>query len=137
MRRALSTTAAVLLAALLAAGPGCGDNDSAAPKPPSRLSPEEQVVLQDAQQAVRRYCRKVGLYILRQGRAPTPADLEQVDARLGPLVAIGRERPAALSSSQRTVRESIGDLIEDVEGSNCSGPIQQRLDAAIAEIPPP
>jgi hypothetical protein len=115
---------------------GCGGNGSAE-KPPERLSPDEQATLESAQQAVHRYCRKVGLYILRRGGPPTEADLEQVDARLQALVQVGREKPSALSPSQRTIRESIGDLVEDVEGSNCSGPVQERLNTAIAELPRP
>jgi hypothetical protein len=105
--------------------------------PPARLSARGRRTLRAAQTAVARYCRKVGLAALRRARPPTPADLERVEKRLQALVRVGKSQPTALTPAQRTVREAIGDILEDVEGSNCPGPINQRLAEAVAALPAP
>jgi hypothetical protein len=130
----LNRTCLALLLSLALAGLACG-GDGATVERPQRLSAGEETIVSEAQAAVQAYCRRLGLYVLRRGGPPTAADLQRVDTGLTALVALGREKPRAFTRSQRTAREATGDMLEDVEGSNCSGPVEQRLRQALAGLP--
>jgi hypothetical protein len=94
-------------------------------------------VVSEAQAAVHAYCRRVGLYLLRKGGPPTASDFERFDRGVTALVDLARRKPQAIDRNQETPREAIGSMLEDVQGSNCSGPAEQRLQQAFATLPPP
>jgi hypothetical protein len=127
-----AATVAIGAALVLA---GCGSNE-ASPTTPAQLSPDEQAAVRQGQREVRSYCQKLVLYLARRRGAPTQAETQRAFSAVDQLEQIARAKPAAtLPLAGRTVRELLGDLAEELEGSNCAANIVQRLDQALAALP--
>lgn len=114
---------------------GCGDDDSS-PARPERLSAREQSTVRGAQFQIRSYCRQVALYLARRRDAPTQAETGRAYDAVDRLAVIAHDKPAAaLPLVGRTVRELLGDIAEDLEGSNCADNVVRRIDQALATLP--
>jgi hypothetical protein len=125
---------AALLAALALAG--CGDDDDAggeapattsATAAPQPLTPADSKVLADARRAVGVYCVKVARSVSTGGGPPPAEDFERVTASLETLGELAREKPDA--------ELALGDILENLEGSNCDNRLVTILNAELAEIP--
>jgi hypothetical protein len=53
------------------------------------------------------------------------------------LVSLARKKPQARSRRGQTMRQVLGDMAEGLEGSNCSGGFEQKLEQALRTLPPP
>jgi hypothetical protein len=117
----------------IAAG-GCGDEQ---PKPtgPQRVSAASERIVAQARSTLYLYCRQVGRYLTRRGSPPTAAEAQQVDGELDRLIAVAQENPDAQLRTQVTLRELLGDMLEDLEGSTCSGAFEQKLGQGLASLP--
>jgi hypothetical protein len=76
------------------------------------------------------------LYLARKRGAPTQRETGRAYEAVDRLAVIARAKPAATHpQSGRTVRELLGDVAEDLEGSNCAQNVVQRIDQARATLP--
>jgi hypothetical protein len=113
----------------------CGDGSESSTTR-KRLSAAEDSVVARSQTSLRGYCRILALYLAGKRAAPTDTDTREVDDALEQLIALAREKPDARAKNEETLRLVLSDMAEDLEGSNCSGSFQQKLDAALAALPP-
>jgi hypothetical protein len=134
-------TAALALCAVTAGA--CGDDRTTEKEPPSepagsatRLTADERRVVSESEAAIQLYCRKRALALGDPDKGPTVGQqaraLEAVDA----LVALADEKPAASLAPGVDVRLFLGDLAENLEGSNCDPAIVARLDEGISTLAP-
>ena len=99
------------------------------------LSAGEQSAIRDAQTEIHSYCRELVLYVGRRRGPPTASETNRAYGAVDDLVAIARDKPLMQTQSGRTVRELLGDLAEDLEGSNCAENVVERIDQARATLP--
>ena len=128
---------AVVAAAALA-GSGCGGSGSPArgPSRPQSLSAADRAAVRDAQNEIHAYCRSVASYLA--GRTPPPSREtgERASDAVRQLGSIARAKPDARYKGE-TVGEVMGDIAEDLEGSNCSNELAAELDAELRSVPQP
>jgi hypothetical protein len=127
MRQTLFSLCLVLAALGLAACGGGGETG---------LSRAERGVVESAQVQIHSYCRAVALYLLRRRGAPTRAETQEAYDAIDRLGALAREKPGAETQNGATLRTLLGDIVEDLDGSNCSPALQQRVEQALATLPP-
>jgi hypothetical protein len=129
---------------------GCGDSDSASEegdagdvaRAPTETAPEIAEVLREppgrvverAQREVAGYCRLVAS-ALGGGKGPTPRDYERVTSAIDELASLAAQRPEATTPLGTTPRLALGDLAENLEGTNCDARLVEQIDEALA-IPP-
>jgi hypothetical protein len=140
---------AVLLAGLALAA--CGESDDGGTTGPTPadtapaqtltemrrsgpLSPAGVAIIRRAQEEVAIYCRKVARG-LTGGDAPTPRDLERVTAALDELAELASRQPEAQTDDGTTPRLALGDIAENLEGTNCDPRLVARIDEALAMLP--
>ena len=136
----------VLAAALglsLVAIASCGDGDSpdttttadgAAAK---RLTAAEQALVRRSERDVQRYCGKLALATIGQGRLPSAEEQGRAFAGTERLIELARSKPAAQVEGGADMGLFLGDLAEDLEGSNCDRRLVERIDLALATLPQP
>lgn len=119
----------------------CGDGEEAAPTTEvtadaRRLTATDRDLVGDSEKAIVAYCRRAALGLTDPGKRPTVDQqaraLEAVDA----LIELAGEKPAARLRPGVDVRLFIGDLAENLQGSNCDPNIIARLDQGLATLPP-
>ena len=110
----------------------CGDGSST----DSPLSAQERSRVQGALVAVNEYCRQLGRYFSRRGSAPTNSATAAAREGVDEITALAGEKPAVEYRPGQTLRELIADTAENLEGSNCTGPLLTRLEQALASLPP-
>lgn len=136
--------AIVALLALAALGCGGSDGDdetgsapgetSAGPAQVADVSPAGVKTIQRARDEVAAYCRRVAA-ALGKGTAPTPAAFTRVNEALDKLVNLAAEQPEAATADGTTPRLALGDLAENLEGTNCDERLVARIDQALATLP--
>ena len=141
MRPALVVLAGLALVAIAA----CGDGDSpdaagattttgAAAK---RLTAAEQAVVTRSQRAVQRYCGKLALSLTGQGKPPSAEEQSRAFVATDRLIELANEKPVAPLDTGLEMGLFLGDLAEDLEGSNCDSRLVERIDQALATLPRP
>jgi hypothetical protein len=141
MRGRCVVAAALMLCALTVAA--CGDGgttgEERAPEPAgsaTRLTEDERRLVADSEAAIQLYCRKRALALTDPGKRPTVDQqaraLEAVDA----LIALARQKPAARLRRGVGIRLFVGDVTENLEGSNCDPQIVARLQQGLSSLPP-
>jgi hypothetical protein len=133
LRRRCAIVALLLLPLIVPLS--CGD-DSASRKGPQRLSAAEDSTVRRAQVSLQTYCAKLALYLAGRRNAPTGSETQRLENNLDELIALAKRKPEGRSRSEETTRQVLGDMAEDLEGSNCSGSFAQKLDRALEELPP-
>ena len=119
---------------------GCGDGDSDAPGPgtiqpkPGRLSAKEARLIAGVERKVKDYCARVAA-LVAAGSAPSAAQYAQATRAIDTLAELAREKPLAADPGGQTPRHALGDIAEDLEGSNCDSRLVRRIDEALAVIP--
>ena len=129
--------AALIVLALATAG--CGDEDGAsetsvATAAPSRLTTEEVALIHQTERAVGRYCRQVAAALARGG-APHPESFMRVTASLERLATLADAKPESEGPGGTSPRLALGDIAENLEGTNCDSRLVARIDEALAQIP--
>ena len=129
---ALTVTAAV------AAGCGSGGPDGATEArsvtEPAPLSASGAAVIARTREAVNSYCVHVGARVA-SGREPDPARFALVLAEVRRLERLAADRPLAQAPDGSTPRFALGDIAEDLEGSNCDSRLARQIDDALATLP--
>jgi hypothetical protein len=113
----------------------CG-NDSGSGTKAQRLSAAEETIVSRSETSLRGYCEELALYLSGKRGSPTASDTGQVEDGLDRLIAVARKKPEAPARTGESMRQVLGDLAEDLEGSNCSGAFQQKLEQGLATLPP-
>jgi hypothetical protein len=98
------------------------------------LSAGEIAVIRRAQEAVGAYCAKVARG-LAEGDAPTQRDFDRVTRPLDELAELASHRPGAEAPDGATPRLALGDIAENLEGTNCDPRLVARIDEALATLP--
>jgi hypothetical protein len=139
VRRALATAAGLSLLAI----PACGDDSpstattttsGAAAK---RLTTAEQSLVTDSERAVQRYCGRLALSAIGQGQPPSASEQGRAFAASDRLIELARRKPGARLETGLDIGLFLGDLAEDLEGSNCDQRLVERIDQALATLPRP
>jgi len=140
MRR---TAVAAVGLSLMAIG-SCGDDDSAQTASTTatgaaarRLTGAEQALVTRSERAVQRYCGKLALSLTGRRKPPSPAEQGRAFAATNRLIELARRKPAATGETGVEMGLLLGDLAEDLEGSNCDPLLVQRIDEALATLPQP
>jgi hypothetical protein len=114
----------------------CGDDASSGGKPATGpLTSPERSAIDHSRRAVWKYCGRLRAY-LANGK-PLPASLKvQADQGVERLIELTRLKPAAEYQTGVALSTLLGDLAEDLEGSNCAPDLEREIDSALATIPP-
>jgi hypothetical protein len=115
---------------------GCGGS-SGEKNSPQRLSLEERSEVVRSQRAIRSYCRLVGLFLVGRHGPPTQAESERVRDAAAKLIESARAKPQAEYREQETMRQLLGDIAEDLEGTNCSSALVAQLQQGLRSLPAP
>ena len=92
--------------------------------------------MRESQLDIQSYCRELTLYLSGRRGPPTEKETLRSYAAVDRLASIARAKPAATyAQSGRNVRELLGDIAEDLEGSNCAENVVKRIDQARATLP--
>jgi hypothetical protein len=138
--RGEALTLAVGVAVVLsAAALGCGGSDedgagSAPPQPPEPLTPAERATVIRAEREVGSFCRQVARALVGERSRLTQAEVDRVFGAIDRFAAIAREKPGAELQAGTDVRLALGDIAENLEGSNCYQPLVDHIDEALATI---
>jgi hypothetical protein len=118
---------------------GCGDDSSSSAvsaKRPEPLPPGEQATVREARAEIQSYCRQLTLYLARRRGPPTEDETGRAYNAVDRLAEIARAKPSAPQGpTGETVRDLLGDIAEDLEGSNCAANVVRRIDQALASLP--
>jgi hypothetical protein len=127
-----SSRLAVLLAVAAIAGVGCGGNDDGGSQ---RLSGAELEQARESSDAIRGYCRDVAAFLAGRRERPSAAEGDRTLAAADQLIALARTNPDAAYDRAQTMRDLVGNLTEDLEGTNCSPVLVRRLNDGFETIP--
>jgi hypothetical protein len=128
---AAAAAAAVLALTLAAAGCGSAERARPAQPEPQRLTAVERARARAGHDAIRSYCRRLGLYITGRGDSPgTRAELRAVDGART-IAQLARRKPVAPYDSVETIRDLAADTAEDLDGTNCSQRIVSELERGL------
>jgi hypothetical protein len=130
--RYAATGVAVSLALVLGS---CGDDGGSSARTatePGRLTAAEAETIVVAREAVGRYCARIA----ERGGAPPPArEFDGVTGALDELAALARRRPNDVDPSGASAELALGDIAENLEGSNCDSRLVERIDEQLAALP--
>jgi hypothetical protein len=100
-----------------------------------RLDAREQIVVSDAQRAIRSYCRQIALFFSRRGSHPSRSKTDRTFGAVDNLVALARRKPDALYQGREGLRDLLNDMAEDLDGTNCSAPLLDRIEEGLRTVP--
>jgi hypothetical protein len=129
--------AALIVAAATALG-GCGDEDppvEEAGSRPSRLTAEERRLLEVYEGRIQTHCVSVARSLVDPRAAPSPGEQQAAFAAADRLLALAARKPTAPLGAGQDLRLFVGDVAENLEGSNCDPRMIARLERGLARIP--
>jgi hypothetical protein len=140
MRPALA--AAMGLSLLAIASCGDGESPQSAGTTPTgaatkRLTADEQALVTRSHRTVERYCGRLALALTGRRELPSAEEAGRAFTAVDRLIELAREKPAARLATGVDMGLFLGDLAEDLEGSNCDPRLVERLDQALATLPQP
>ena len=140
MRPALATAVGLSLLAIAS----CGDGDSSgaagttfAGAAAKRLTADEQSLVTRSDRSVERYCGKLALSLTGQRKPHSASEQGRAFAATDRLIELAGRKPAAPTETGLEMGLFLGDLAEDLEGSNCDSRLVERIDQALATLPRP
>jgi hypothetical protein len=140
MRPALATAVGLFLMVIASCGDG-GSSGTAGPTPAGaaakRLTANEQALVTQSARTVVRYCGNLALSLTGQRKPPSAEEQGRAFAATDRLIELAREKPAARVEPGVDTELFLGDLAEDLEGSNCDSRLVERIDQALATLPQP
>ena len=137
-----AAAAAVGLSLMAIASCGNGESPQTAGTTPTgaaarRLTSAEQALVARSERTVQRYCGKLALSLTGQARPPSAEEASRAFAATDSLIELARAKPAASIENGVEMELFLGDLAEDLEGSNCDSRLVERIDQALATLPQP
>ena len=140
MRSALAAAVGLSLVVF----PSCGDDGSPGAAGTTttttvaqRLTAAEQSLVTRSERAVQLYCGKLALPLTGRGEPPSAEEQGRAFAATDRLIELASEKPAAPLDAGLEMGLFLGDLAEDLEGSNCDSRLVERIDQALATLPQP
>lgn len=137
------STLALLLAAGAGIVAGCGGNGEDGVTQPrtvadggTELAPGEEDLVRRAQERVRSYCGQRVRALAGQGNPPSPRDFYVVTQVIEELGVLAAEKPEAETAEGVSVRLALGDIAEDLEGTNCDPRLVEQIDQLLSTAPP-
>jgi hypothetical protein len=122
----------------------CGNDDSAQTVSTTptgaaarRLTGAEQALVTRSERAVQRYCGKLALSLTGQRKPPSSSEQVRAFVATDRLIELAHRKPAATGETGVEMGLFLGDLAEDLEGSNCDPRLVERIDQALATLPQP
>jgi len=129
---------------LLAVVASCGDGDSPetsrttpAGAAAKRLTGAEQAMVTRSDRTLGRYCRVIALSLTGQRKPPSAEEQGRAFTATDRLIELARRKPGAPLETGLDMGLFLGDLAEDLEGSNCDQRLVERIDQALATLPGP
>jgi hypothetical protein len=137
-----AAAAAVGLSLMAIASCGNGESPQTAGTTPTgaaarRLTSAEQTLVVRSDRTVQRYCGKLALSVTGRARPPSAEEASRAFAATDRLIELARAKPAASIENGVEMELFLGDLAEDLEGSNCDSRLVERIDQALATLPQP
>ena len=137
-----AVAAAVGLSVIAIASCGDGESPQTAGTTPTgvaarRLTSGEQALVARSDRTVQRYCGKLALSLTGQERPPSAEEASRAFAATDRLIELVREKPVARVQPGVDTELFLGDLAENLEGSNCDPRLVGRIDEALATLPQP
>jgi hypothetical protein len=140
MRPALATAVGLSLLAMASCGDG-GSSGAAGTTPAGaaakRLTAGEQALVTRSDRTVGRYCGYLALSLTGQRKPPSAEEQGRAFAATDRLIELARDKPAARVETGEDMGLFLGDLAEDLEGSNCDPRLVERIDQGLAALPQP
>jgi hypothetical protein len=140
MRSALATALGLFLMAIASCGDG-GSSGATGTAPAGgaakRLTADEQAVVTRSDRTVERYCGDLALSLTGQRKPPSVGEQGRAFAATDRLIELAREKPTAPLETGVEMGLFLGDLAEDLEGSNCDPRLVARIDQGLATPPQP
>jgi hypothetical protein len=138
MRPALVAVVALALVAFTSCGDG-GSPDAAGTTTTGaaakRLTAAEQALVTRSQRTVQHYCGKLALSLTGQGKPPSAEEQSRAFVATDRLIELASEKPVAPLDTGLEMGLFLGDLAEDLEGSNCDSRLVERIDQGLATLP--
>ena len=133
------------LALVVLALGGCGDDDGSpgasdnapAPVEAQRLTAGERNLVARTERRIQAYCADLALSVTGQREPPSAADRARAFAAVDSLIKLASEKPAASVQPNVDLRLHVGDIAENLQGSNCDPAIITALDQGLATLPQP
>jgi hypothetical protein len=129
-RRAL-----LLAAAALTGAAGCGGGAAPAPEPAPALAAEERRAVAAYDARISAHCVRVSRALVDPRQGPTPEQARDAFAAADALAALAARKPDAELDVNQDLRLFLGDVLENLEGSNCDPRMRARLAEALRAIP--
>ena len=101
------------------------------PAEPQRLTAAERAAAASGHEAIRSYCRRLGLHLVAGRARPGARVQRRAVAGARALARLARRKPEALYATHQTVRQLAGDTAEDLEGTNCSARLVVELERGL------
>jgi hypothetical protein len=140
MRPAAAAALGLSLIAIASCGDG-GPPGTAGTAPASaearRLTAEERQLAFQSRGTVERYCAELALSLSGRRKPPSGQDQARVFTATDRLIELAREKPAARVEPGVDTELFLGDLAEDLEGSNCDPRLVERIDQGLATLAQP
>jgi hypothetical protein len=130
--RDAATGLAVSLALVLGSCGDEGGTGASTATEPGRLTAAESETIVVARESVGRYCTRIAQ---RRGALPSAGEFDGVAAALDELAALARRRPNDVDPSGASAELALGDIAENLEGSNCDSRLVERIDEQLAALP--
>jgi hypothetical protein len=128
----VSRAAVIVVIALLCGLAGCGDDEAERQQTePQRLTAVERAAAASGYDAIRSYCRRLGLHLVAGRAAPGPHAQENAVEGARAIAALARRKPEAAYVRGQSVRQLAGDTAEDLEGTNCSSRLVTELERGL------
>ena len=125
----------LLAAAALAAAAGCGGEPAPPPEPAPALTAEERRAVEDYDARINAHCVRVARALVDPRQGPSPEQLRDAFAAADALAALAARKPDAELDVNQDLRLFLGDVVENLEGSNCDPRMRARLEQALSAIP--
>ena len=124
--------AVIVVTALLCGFAGCGEGEpELRHTEPQRLTAVERAAAASGYDAIRSYCRRLGLHLTGRGAAPGPGAQGRAVGGARAIAALARRKPEAPYAPDQTVSQLAADTAEDLEGTNCSARLVVELERGL------
>jgi hypothetical protein len=140
MRFALAAGVGMSVVAIASCGDGSSPGTTGttpAGSAAKRLTAAEQALVTRSDRTVGRYCGRLALSLTGQRRPTSAEEQSRAFAATDHLIELASEKPAARVDTGVDMGLFLGDLAENLEGSNCDSRLVERIDQALATLPKP
>jgi hypothetical protein len=117
---------------------GGADDGSTGPRTATarqRLTAAERGQMRRAERTIAYYCRRRALAVAEPDKTPTAGLHARAFRAVDHLIELAARKPGARVSRGVDVKLFLGDLTENLQGSNCDPALVARLEQGLATLP--